>query len=80
MSDYYWLNQACSTAAQLDLAYSKLDKFETFFEEIRKMTLNHDVIACTNGNRYASVNPKKLGVELAKIKEDWATPDDKATV
>lgn len=78
--DNYWLSEACRAQSEIDALYTKLARYEDFFEEVVKLTVKHDVIACTNGNRYASVSPKKLGAELAKIKEDWATPNGKATV
>ena len=67
MTDNYWLNQACNNAAELDNAYTKRAKFEIVIDEIKTLMQNHDVIACTNGNKYASVSPKKLSEILEKL-------------
>jgi len=67
MTDNYWLNQACSNAADLEKALNRVDKLETVIEEIKLLMQNHDVIACTNGNKYASVSPKKLNEVLEKL-------------
>jgi ribosomal protein L22 len=71
MSNDYWLGQATEAAAQLDLARVRTQELEEAIEEIKKMTLNHDLIRSTNGNVYASVSPKKLGDVLAKLDPEW---------
>lgn len=76
-NESHWMSFALSKEADLDIALRKLSKLETFFEEIKEMTLKHDVISCINGNDYASVSPNKIGKALAKVREDWAVTDGK---
>jgi hypothetical protein len=69
--DNYWLSEACNTQAKLDHAQTKIAQLEAFVNEIKSLTVTHDVIACTNGNRYASVSPKKIHDVIRKIEPDW---------
>lgn len=45
---------------------SELEKYKNFFNEIRLMTLNHDVL-----NNHAVVYPFKLDLVLRKIDPNW---------
>ena len=69
--DNYWLNQACSTQAKLDNANTEIEQLREFVKEVKSLTEKYDVIACTNGNRYASVSPKKIHDVIRKIDPEW---------
>lgn len=69
MTDWQYL--AASTEAELDIARVKLGRLEMFYNEIKKLTLNHDVVISVDGNEYASVSPRKLGEALSKVNEEW---------
>jgi len=71
MSNDYWLVQATETAGQLDTARLRIQELEEAIDEIKRLTLNHDLIRSTNGNVYASVSPKKLGDILVQLDPDW---------
>ena len=71
MDDSYWMNKALAHEADLDVTRQKLHRLETFYKEVAKLTLRHDVIESTNGNEYASVAPSNLGPLLETIDSEW---------
>lgn len=66
-----WLYKYSETQANLENAQSRLNKLETFYNEIIEMTINHDVVRSTNGNEYASVSPKRISEALVKVNPKW---------
>jgi hypothetical protein len=58
------------TAEELDQANTRIDELEDFVDKLKNLLVYHDVICCTNGNRYASVNPKKIQELLKEIEND----------
>jgi hypothetical protein len=68
--DLYWLKQSVDTAQALDQAKDRIDELEDFVDKLKDLLVYHDVICCTNGNRYASVNPKKIQELLKEVDND----------
>ena len=69
--DSYWINKALAHEADLDVTRNRMYRLETFYKAVANLTLNHDVIACIDGNEYASVAPSKLGPLLETIDPKW---------
>jgi hypothetical protein len=69
----YWMSEALSVQANLDHARTRIEQLENFVKDVKELALKHDVIACTNGNRYASVNPKKIDEAILKVDKEWKT-------
>jgi hypothetical protein len=67
----YWMSEALSMQAKLDHARTRIEELEKFVTDVKELTLKHNIIACTNGNRYASVNPKKLDEVIQTVDKAW---------
>jgi len=67
----YWLHKSLAHEADLDVARNKLYRLEKFYQEVARLTLNHDVIRAVDGNEYASVAPSNLGPLLEEIDPKW---------
>ena len=69
MTDWQYL--AAKSEAELDIAQVKLGRLEILYNEVKQLTLNHDVVISVDGNEYASVSPRKLGDALSKVNTEW---------
>lgn len=69
MTDWQYL--AAKSEAELDIAQTKLGRLEMFYDEVKKLTLNHDVVISVDGDEHACVSPRKLGDALSKVNAEW---------
>lgn len=67
----YWLHKSLAHEADLDVTRNKLYRLEKFFQEVARLTANHDVIRSIDGHEYASVAPSQLGALLEEIDPNW---------
>lgn len=67
----YWLHKSLAHEAELDVTRTRLYKLEQFYQEVARLTMNHDVIRAVDGNEYASVSPSNLGALLEEIDPNW---------
>jgi hypothetical protein len=72
-----WLVVSAETQAKLEDTQNELRKYKKFYQEVIRLTIDHDVIESINGNDYASISPRKMAEVLATIDENWFYNRDK---